>query len=261
MHKHLARGVAVAIAATVATAACERGPGRDGEPEGPERPPAEVPVVLVHGLGGMPATLAELEARVRAEGRTPVNVALPERGNVAIDESVAAVAAAVDATGAEEVDLVGHSLGGVVARAYAVANRDRARRVVTLASPHHGAALADFAAARAPGQCTAACRQLRPSSTYLRRLNDGDETPDGVTWVTLRTAEDTTVTPVDSAELDGAVNVLVQDVCEGAEVDHGSISRDPLALGLVILALRGDLDDVPSESECERLRAIGSPAG
>ena len=220
-----------------------------------------VPVLLVHGYGGDVTNMSTIAARLRVAGRIVVSVALPLRGLVGINESAAALGQAADATGAERVDLVGYSLGGVVVRAWvADGNTDRARRVVTIASPHHGARLAEQAGAVDPGRCTMACAELRPGSAFLRALNDGDESPDGPTWVALRTALDQTVTPIDSAELDGAINVLLQDVCPDSRVGHGSINRDALPVGLTLRALSGELAESPPATECASLLRLGRGA-
>jgi triacylglycerol lipase len=98
-----------------------------------------------------------------------------------------------------------------------------ARRVVTLGSPHHGTRAARFAAAFGPDVCPMACRQLVPGSDLLATL---EETPDGPAWTAVWTAQDQVVTPPESAKLDGAVNVKVQDVCPDTRVDR---SAEPVA--------------------------------
>ncbi len=230
----------------------------------PASPGDAVPVLLVHGYGGDPTNMSTIASRLRAAGRTVLSVALPLRGLVGIDESAAAVDQAVESTGADQVDVVGYSLGGVVVRAWvANGNAKRVRHVVTIAAPHHGARLAEQAGALDPGRCTMACAELRPGSAFLSRLNAGDETPDGPSWTTLRTALDRTVTPIGSAELAGAVNVLLQDVCADSRVGHGSINHDPLPIGLVLRALDRRLLVSPPPSECASIRQLGSvvPAG
>ena len=87
-----------------------------------------------------------------------------------------------------------------------------ARRVLTLGSPHHGTSQAALGRELAGG-CPTACEQLVPDSDLLRRLNAGDETPDGPRLGDGPLHRDQVVTPVDSAALDGALNILVQDVC------------------------------------------------
>jgi triacylglycerol lipase len=75
-----------------------------------------------------------------------------------------------------------------------------------------------------------------PDSDLLRHLNAGDETPRGPLWATLRSSTDEVVTPVESAMLAGAVNVLVQDICPQATTGHGDLPADP-----VVIAALGSL--------------------
>jgi len=130
---------------------------------------------------------------------------------------------------------------------------DVARRIVTLGSPHHGTSLADLAGDVAPEQCPIGCRQLGTDSDVLARLNADDETPDGPTWVSIWTTQDRTVTPPDSARLDGALNVPVQSVCAHARVDHGELVHSPLVAEMVLAELAPG-DPVPLDAgDCGRL--------
>jgi triacylglycerol lipase len=249
----LAIVAALALAAgivAVAVAALRPGPaGRAGD----------VPVVLVPGYNGTPDSLGALAARLRAAGRRVEVVALPDRGTGDLNLSARALGRAVDATGAARVDLVGFSAGGLVVRTLLAepGRAVRARRVVLLGTPNHGAELATSAAAFDPGLCTGACAQLRPGSAFLNRLNRGDETPPGPAFTSVWTAVDQTVTPPVSAVLDGATNVRLQDVCAGSGVDHGGLVRDPLPVGLVVEAVDGRLPDPPGPADCAGLRAAG----
>lgn len=214
-----------------------------------------VPVILVHGYGGDSSMVSTLAARLEAEGHEVVSVDLPLAGVGDIESSVAAVAAAAEATRAPEVDVVGFSAGGVVARAYAASleEGERPRVVVTLASPHHGTRVTTAAGAL----CTGACAQLTPGSAFLEDLNEPDETPPGPRYVSIWTQEDQVVTPPESALLDGAVNVRMQDVCPGSDASHVDLVRDPVALALVVRALDGDLEAAPP-GECAALRDEGA---
>jgi triacylglycerol lipase len=248
----LVAGVALAVAAALAVAGVLALPG---DPP-PRRWTGEVPVLLVPGYEGRPSSLARLAARLRAGGRRVVVVALPDRGTGDLAAAARVLERAVDRTGAQGVDLVGYSAGGIVVRAF-LADRGgaaRARRVVLLGTPNHGTDLAGAAAALDSRLCVGACAQLVPGSALLARLNRGDETPAGPAFTTIWTAHDRTVTPPASARLEGALNVRVQDVCAGSRVGHGGLVRDPLVLGLVVRALDGDLRGPPGPADCAALR-------
>ena len=88
----------------------------------------------------------------------------------------------------------------------------------------------------------------------LRRLNADDETPPGPTWVSIWTTQDQTVTPPDSARLDGAVNIPVQSVCADASVSHGDLPRDPLVQAMVLAELGAGAPTPLTASDCPGLR-------
>jgi hypothetical protein len=81
------------------------------------------------------------------------------------------------------------------------------------------------------------CRQLTTGSDVLAALNAGDETPEGPTWVSVWTTQDETVTPPDSARLEGAVNLTVQSVCADATVGHGDLPSNRLVQQIVVTEL------------------------
>ena len=246
---------ALLLAAVVAVAA---GLGRRAAPELART--AEVPVLLVHGYSGTPASMDALAARLRAAGRRVVAVGLPDQGTGDLRASARALADAADRTGAARVDLVGFSAGGIVARLWLAepAGALRARRVVLLGAPNHGTELAGAAAGLGPGLCDGACAQLAPGSALLAELNRGDETPPGPQVFSIWTALDQTVIPPATATLDGAANIRVQDVCPSARLGHGDLVTSPLALGLVVEALQGTLPDPPGAADCAALRATGA---
>ncbi|MGY1737795.1 esterase/lipase family protein [Geodermatophilus sp. SYSU D00684] len=250
----LALLLVAAVATTVLLLTRADGPG----PAAPVSQEEPGPVLLVPGYGGATGSLRPLADRLTAEGRDATVVALPGNGTGDLTAAAGALDDAADAalerTDAESVDLVGYSAGGVVARLWAAGDgAEVARRVVTLGSPHHGTTLADLAAGVAPGQCPEACRQLATDSELLAGLNADDETPAGPTWVSVWTTQDATVTPPDSARLDGALNLTVQSVCAQAQVGHGDLPRDPLVQAIVLAELAPG-DPVPlGPADCARL--------
>jgi triacylglycerol lipase len=216
------------------------------------------PVLLVPGYGGSTASLQPLADLLRTEGRDATIVALPGDGTGDLNASAGTLGSTVDAalarTGASSVDVVGFSAGGLIARLWAADGGDAvARRVVTLGSPHHGTSLADLAGDAAPSQCPEACRQMATGSDLLARLNAGDETPDGATWVSIWTEQDQTVTPPDTARLTGALNVPVQSVCRDANVAHGDLPRSPLVQRMVLTELAAGDPVSLGPGDCGRL--------
>ena len=221
-----------------------------GPPSRPDARPAQDvlgPVLLVPGYGGAGAALEPLAGRIRATGRTATVVALPGNGTGDLAAQVDALDRAVDgalAAGAPSVDVVGYSAGGVVAGLW-IARDDgaaKARRVVTLGSPLRGTTLAGSAVAFAPDACPVACRQLAPGSAEVRELATagvGRRLP----WLSIWTTADQTVTPPDSARLDGAVDVALQDACGSGPVSHGQLPGDPVGRRAgVARPLRGPAD-------------------
>lgn len=219
------------------------------------------PVLLVPGYGGDVRSLEPLAAALRSSGRRAVVVPAVGDGTGDLRAEADRLARAADdaiAAGAPSVDVVGYSAGGVVARIWAddLGGADRARRIVTLGSPHHGADVAGLGAAT--GACPEACRQLAPDSDLLAGL---DEMPSGPAWTSIWTGQDETVTPPESARLARAVDIEVQDVCADARVSHGQLPGDPLVVGLVLRALgERPLEEAPAPAECGGLRAAGSQA-
>lgn len=220
------------------------------------------PVFLVPGYGGSQVALDRLAAHIRATGRSATVITLPGDGTGDLGAQArvlqSEVAGAFDA-GADSVDVIGYSAGGVVVRLWLAdyGGAPEARHVVTLGSPLHGARLAATGAVLVPGECPVACQQLVPGSALLDRLN-GRPLPAGVAWMSVWTNDDRTVDPPDSARLDGAVNVVAQGVCPGVVISHGGLPTNPLVVGLVLDGIGPGPIEAPTAADCTRLRAAGT---
>jgi triacylglycerol esterase/lipase EstA (alpha/beta hydrolase family) len=252
--------VVVLATAGIAGFALTRGDGTAAARVAQDQPG---PVLLVPGFGGGTGGLEQLARRLVATGRQATIVPLPGDGTGDLDKQAAALDAAVDSaltnSSAPSVDVVGYSAGGVVARIWA---RDhdgaaRARRIVTLGSPHHGTDLAAVAGLLAPGACPLACQQMVPGSDVIGGLNAGDETPDGPEWVSIWTDQDEVVSPPASAHLVGARNVVVQRICPGRAVDHGQLPTDAVVQALVLRALAAAPFVAPTSADCPSLVGQG----
>ena len=247
--------IVVLLAGVLTVALVSRSSAPTAEPADQRRPG---PVLLVPGYGGGTASLQSLADVLTAAGRDVTVVGIPGDGTGDLNLSADALGQAVDAalarTGAGSVDVVGYSAGGLVARLWvAGGHTDVVRRVVSLGSPHHGTSLADLAGDVAPGQCPLGCQQMVTDSALLAALNAGDETPEGPTWVSIWTTQDETVTPPDSAHLDGAVNLTVQSVCAQARVGHGDLPTDPLVQQMVLAEVAAGAPVDLGPQDCARL--------
>ncbi|MBK1782767.1 esterase/lipase family protein [Prauserella cavernicola] len=226
------------------------------------------PVVLVHGTFAnrfnnwlsLSPRLADQGYCVFAlnYGGTPGNV-IQATGD--IPTSAGQLAGFVDevlaATGADEVDLVGHSQGGMMPRYYLknLGGAEKVGTLVALAPSNHGTTLLGLSALLGvfPSDlvdvlCTA-CRQQFAGSDFLTELNAGGETDPAVDYTVIATTLDEVVTPYTSSYLESAPNVdnqTLQDSCPGRLTEHVGVAFDPAVHRLVFNALDPDDASAPA---------------
>lgn len=153
------------------------------------------------------------------------------------------------ATGAAEVDLVGHSQGGMMPRYYLkyLGGAAEVRALVGLSPSNHGTTLdglfilSNFfpGANQLTGALCPACEQQRVDSAFITNLNSGGETVPGVDYTVIQTRYDTVVTPYTSAFLSGpnVKNILLQNQCILDFGDHLSMPYDHIVGADVLTAL------------------------
>jgi len=223
--------------------------------------PVRRPVVVVAGLLQDANTVAPLAKVLRAQGLdvtvfVPPGLGLNDIHNYAalLGETVEEVRAR---TGAELVDLVGHSQGGVTSRLYVkTAGEDaHVHTVVSMGSPQQGTEIAALEVLLRLTGCArwlAACNQLVAGSEFLAELNGGDATPGEVRYVTIGTRLDSVTQPVFRAGVPGAENVVMQEACPFRAVGHFGLLQDAWAHQVVLSVLSGG----PAKGECAA-RPIG----
>jgi triacylglycerol esterase/lipase EstA (alpha/beta hydrolase family) len=153
------------------------------------------------------------------------------------------------ATGASEVDLVGHSQGGMMPRQY-LRFLDGAGKVGTLvgiAPSNHGTDLSGLAqlaisfgvVADVVQNACPACTDQIVGSDFITTLNAGAETVPGVNYTVIATRNDQIVTPFTSGFLEGAAvdNITLQDVCADDTTEHVGMSFNDTVLTLTLNAL------------------------
>ncbi|MDQ3954088.1 MAG: lipase [Actinomycetota bacterium] len=226
----------------------------------------EQPVLLVHGTG----------ITRRQSWGWNYWTALPKRGfevcwvqlpAVALKdiqtsaEYVARAYQTMHAASDQKIDVLGHSQGGLQPR-WAIKWFPAGRFVadyIGLASPNHGTQVANGATKQ--GNCFPSCWQLRQDSKFENALNRDEETPGGIHYTSIWTTFDELIQPPGTQNLEGAVNVSLQDLCPGRPVDHAAILGDFVAWKLVRNALKnpGPADpDIVTEADCTKDRMPGA---
>jgi triacylglycerol esterase/lipase EstA (alpha/beta hydrolase family) len=147
------------------------------------------------------------------------------------------------ATGARQVDLVGHSQGGMMPRYYLKFLRGAANvhTLIGLAPSNHGTTLNGiFTLARhLPVAGCPACSEQEAGSVFMTRLNAGGDTVVGVRYTVIQSEYDEVVTPYRSAFLAGSrvTNITLQVQCRRDHGEHLSMPYDHIADADVLTAL------------------------
>ena len=160
------------------------------------------------------------------------------------------------ATRTSQVDIVGHSQGGMMPRYYIkfLGGARIVHLLIGLAPSNHGTTLDGANALLALAQlyhvnpfslagCTACTEQINGmGSDFMATLNAGGDTVPGPHYVVIESRYDEVVTPYTSAFLHGpnVQNILLQDQCPLDFSDHIGIIYDPVALQDVLNALGPD---------------------
>ena len=222
------------------------------------------PVVLLHGTFSTTAsTFSALSSALQAAGRCLYGIDYGRGGVQPVRSSAQAVADFIDlvltATGAEQVDVVAYSQGGLVLRT-ALRLDGVASEVATavmIAPTFHGSTspLLDSVPA---GVC-AACADQAAGSPLLAELDAGNSPGAGdldgdVRYAVVSSRDDTIVTPIASqvplGSADRIHSLIVQDQCPGEFVDHVALPADPGVVSWIADALDTDGSPNPAALTC-----------
>lgn len=152
----------------------------------------QLPILLVHGFGCSRGVWWLLRRRLEAAGHVVATVSLfPVHVSMGklVPQLQARIEAVCAATGAQQVVLVGHSMGGLIARSYLARHGiARVARLLTLATPHQGSELARIGFGQS-------AREMTPGSPWL---SDLAAEPIKIPALSLRNAYDNYVMPQDN---------------------------------------------------------------
>ena len=168
--------------------------------------PAKLPILLVHGYGCSRGVLWKIRRDLEAAGQTVASVSLVPP-YTSIGKLVPQLARRIDqvcaATGAQQVILVGHSMGGLACRSYLARHGiAQVAKVITIATPHQGSELSRIGFGQS-------AREMEPGSMWLRDLATE---PVKIPIISIRTPHDNYVMPQDNQRLPAAEDVELPGV-------------------------------------------------
>jgi triacylglycerol esterase/lipase EstA (alpha/beta hydrolase family) len=233
------------------------------------------PVVLVHGtFENMALNWLKISPVLQRNGYcvfalnyggTP-DALIQGTGDIA--QSARQLSAFVDrvlaATGVSQVDIVGHSQGGMMPRYYLkfLGGAAKVRELIGIVPSNHGTGLSGLVALGnllgLTGPVTdacPACGQQIAGSAFLANLNAGGDTVPGVDYAVIATRYDEVVTPYTSAYLTGArvKNILLQHACPLDFSAHVGVIIDPVVWRMVL----DELDTSSSRGRINCLNPLG----
>jgi pimeloyl-ACP methyl ester carboxylesterase len=194
-----------------------------------------VPVLILPGWKDRATALRHLVRGLIANGWppefvTPIQFDDPFGSNIAHAAEVSrAIDRLRDQTGAQTVDVIAHSMGGLALR-WALADAERnarqllVRRAVFLGTPHRGTWIAWLGWGEG-------AREMRPGSAFLRSLSPAPLTP-GVDAFCVRTRLDARVIPGISATLPEARTYVL------SSVTHRGMLRNERVLRFIVQQLQ-----------------------
>ncbi|QGK70602.1 alpha/beta fold hydrolase [Allosaccharopolyspora coralli] len=164
------------------------------------------PVIFVHGWNGSSWNWDAMKADFENNGYSSDELHAwdydtAQSNEITAEEFAGYVDEVLASTGASQVDVVTHSMGGLNTRWY-LSFLDGTSKVddwVSLGGPNHGTTSAE-------GCGDDSCADMRPGSEFLTQLNEGDETPGDTSYATWWSPCDGVVYPAESTVLDGAEN-------------------------------------------------------
>jgi pimeloyl-ACP methyl ester carboxylesterase len=192
------------------------------------------PVLLIHGFLGTRGSMFMLEQRLMRDGFSIFSFNLGVLNTRDIRTSALLihrkVQSILDQSGLQRIDIVGHSMGGLIGLYYIkrLGGQKTVRRMVMLGTPARGTWSALVGVATL-GLWSSSSWQLLPGSEFLSELHQGS-LPNEVEFTTIA-AERDWICPLDATQLEGAHAITVP-------LGHSSLVVSEQVYRKVLWALR-----------------------
>ncbi|CAM2802372.1 triacylglycerol lipase [Corynebacterium propinquum] len=237
------------------------------------------PVILIHGTVDTKGVWQELGTELRADGWCVFAPDYGKRGTAAMEESAVQLGAYIEAvrtiTGAEQVILIGHSQGGLLARYWmrTSGHAHYVKHLVSLGAPNHGTTMGGILSPLVSNNLTenimrsliqhwfgpVGFQQITGSEIFAV-FNDGGgdrkggrsthgssddssgELEEGVDYTCIASRQDTVVQPPETCFLNGPAhqvrNVWVQDIIPRANVQHQDLPTNKHVRAIIRTGLK-----------------------
>jgi triacylglycerol lipase len=169
-----------------------------------DKPGTQNRILLVHGIGDSAASMQMLRARLARDGRQAFAISLqPGDGKISLRALSLQLRDYVGThfPAMERFDLVGFSMGGLVCRYYVqmLGGSSRVDRLTTVSAPNYGTLLAYLSSRDA-------CKEMRPDSEFLRKLNEDYSTLGNLNVTSFWTPLDLVIIPPKSSRMPIGIN-------------------------------------------------------
>lgn len=187
----------------------------------------KIPVLLIHGYGCNRGMWRHFAQGLADNGHPNEAINLePVLGSIDdyVKDIEAGVTSLLQRTGAQQVALVAHSMGGLASRAFmsqsTLIQNNRIAKIITLGTPHQGTVLA------IAGQGTNT-KQMRRKSIWLKKLSEHERSTDIDKLVCILSHQDNIAAPQSDQFVKGA------KVIEMSAIGHVAMAYSPKTLALV----------------------------
>lgn len=187
------------------------------------------PIIMVHGYGMGRTSFLPLAYRLTRAGLGPIlgfeywSLGKTASAARSLGRYIEAVC---DATQSPSVDVIGHSMGGVVARYHVTlgGGSERVKNLITIGSPHRGTAISVFGIGSAH-------KELFTDSVLVQRL-DAAPRPASTRMTVIWSRGDALVSEARHAHVPGADEISYDDL------GHLTMLASPAVAGVIIDRLR-----------------------
>lgn len=212
------------------------------------------PVLLVHGLIHNPTAFAGLQRRMQACGWKNIFTINYATCHGSLEKMVSDLSQTIDrilaTTRATKIDIVAHSLGGIVTRAYLSKDigKHKIKHLITLGTPHRGSHISELVRNMTWGKIDFA---LEPESAFMTQLNHSP-LPQDLDITNIYSPHDWTLWPGDLGYFEGLPGHSITNVSI-PYLGHVSLLYSETIIEKVLQSLSADKVKLPSQPWRDRV--------